>query len=244
MMLIRNFIIATALLVAGLGVALAAPPADFDDGKKVMYAVHAANPITLYCTCRYTGHRIDSTCPVQTKKFPDRIGRTEAEHIVPAADFGRPRACWRNAPKGVGGRKNCRNVDETFRRMEGDPYNLWPAIGSLNAIRLDHRYGEVPGEAREFGRCDFEISPAGGGDRFVEPPDTAKGIVARTYFYFEVVYGHRISKSQRRLFEAWNRMYPPTVWEVQRARMIQARTGMPNPVLEPWMAAQSASRRQ
>lgn len=205
---------------------------DFSEGKRVMYRVHAAMPVEIYCGCQFTGSAVNATCPVATNAHRDRLGRIEAEHIVPAADFGRQRACWRTPPPGMSGRENCRETDAVFREMEGDPMNLYPSIGALNAIRSDYRYGEVQGEAREFGACDFEIAGEGRG-RFVEPPEAVKGLVARTYFYMEAVYGLRVGDSQRRLLEAWSRSHPPSQWEYTRARAIEQYTGRRNPVLFP-----------
>ncbi|TJY57349.1 hypothetical protein E4T66_18255 [Sinimarinibacterium sp. CAU 1509] len=205
---------------------------DFETGKKVMYAVHKSHPIDLYCGCAYHGKSLDGSCPVTTPSYRERLRRVEAEHMVPASDFGRQRSCWRSAPKGTSGRNYCREVDPDFRAMEGDPHNLWPVVGALNATRSNYRFGEVPGEARNFGQCDFELSADGAG-HFVEPPEAAKGVVARAYFYMERQYGQRISKSQRRVLESWARSHPPTVFEVERARAIERLTGLHNPILTP-----------
>lgn len=200
-------------------------PPDFRDAKNLLRALHEKYPFEVYCGCQFSrGRDIDANCGLRTNKFANRSDRIEWEHVVPASDFGRQMPCWREAPGKTSGRKWCERTDDRFRRMEGDPYNLLPAIGSLNAIRSNHRYGEVPGEKRQFGSCDFEIE-----DRIVEPPDFIKGDVARIYFYFEDRYNHRISSSQRKLFLAWHAQDPIDDYERMRAQDVEAYVGWKNP---------------
>ena len=204
---------------------------DFQASKKVLRKIWNQHRIDGYCGCTYTESLdVSSDCGFVPAKESKRAHRIEWEHVVAAADYGRQRACWREAGSS-GGREYCRENDPVFRAMEGDPINLMPVVGSLNAYRSDYRYGEVPGEAREYGSCDFEMSPAGSGDRFVEPPAAVKGDVARVYFYFEQRYGHRIAKSQRRLFDAWDRMDPIDAWERERYQLIATATGFRNEVV-------------
>ena len=226
-----SHILIAALAALAWSTSLHAQTMSFSSAKRVLKEIDAANPVERYCGCRYEAGQADITaCGADAAKWRNRLRRIEYEHVVPAADFGRQRACWRSAPEGTSPRDHCRRADETFKAMEGDPFNLHPALGTLNAHRSDYRYGEVQGEPREFGRCDFEMSAPGSG-RFIEPPEDFKGDAARVYFYFEARYGHRIGRSQRRLFEAWDKQDPVSEWERTRARMIFERTGMKNSIL-------------
>ena len=188
--------------------------------------------IDRYCGCSYNSNlRVDlSTCPMRTEQFQNRQGGIEWEHVVPASDFGRQRPCWRNAPQGTDGRTHCGRVDETYRLMEADPHNLIPVIGALNAIRSNYRFGMVGAGTEDpvVSGCGFRVAREGGG-RFIEPPDEVKGKIARIYFYFEDRYGHRIGRSQRRIFDAWNRQFPPDAFEIERDQRLAAITGVSNP---------------
>lgn len=195
---------------------------DFSEAKKVLRKIDRQHPVDYYCACRFDprSQQVDvGSCGVDSPVHADRTRRIEYEHVVPASSFGRQRPCWRNAPAGVSGREHCRETDPVFRAMEGDMFNLVPAVGSLNAVRSDLNYGEIAGEARQFGQCDFEIDRA---TRRIEPPEEVKGDIARINFYFERRYGMRLSPQQRRLFEAWSRMDPPSEWEIERTRQIAA----------------------
>lgn len=211
--------------------ARAAPgePQTFEEAKRMLAPLWAKWPYEIYCQCKFDRGKVDPSCPVRVRQFKERADRVEAEHVVPASAFGHLRPCWREAAKGAG-REACKATDPLFAKMEGDPHNLRPAIGALNAIRSNHRYGMVPGERREFGSCDFEVSKDGEG-RFVEPPAVVQGDVARVYFYFEWRYGLRISEAQRRLFVAWAAQDPVDEAERFMHAQIAAQTHTCNPFI-------------
>ncbi|RDU72331.1 deoxyribonuclease [Helicobacter anseris] len=137
-------------------------------------------------------------------KINKRSQFIEWEHIVPAENFGRHLQCWKN-----GGRKACQK-DEAFKEMEADPMNLVPAIGEINGDRNNFRYAQAPKDLvfSQYGKCrvftDFKAK------RFY-PADYSKGYIARTYLYFENKYPNfKLSKQEKQLMEAWNKLYPET----------------------------------
>ncbi len=67
-----------------------------------------------------------------------------------------------------------------FRYMEADLHNLQPAIGEVNGLRSNYSMAMIPGEKREFGKCDVEIE----GSK-VEPRPDIRGDIARTYMYMD-----------------------------------------------------------
>ena len=99
--------------------------------------------------------------------------------------------------------------------MQADMYNLYPAIGEVNGRRSNYSMAIIEGEEREFGKCDVEIK-----SRKVEPKESIRGEIARTYLYMDSVYPGRgiISKKNRKLFESWNQIDPIDKWECERAR--------------------------
>ena len=97
--------------------------------------------------------------------------------------------------------------------MEADLHNLAPAIGAVNAKRSNYRFGMLPNEEPTFGVCPMKIR-----GRVAEPPDIAKGIVARSHLYMSDAYPtrFRLSHAQKQLFKAWDRQFPPDAWECER----------------------------
>ena len=83
-------------------------------------------------------------------------------------------------------------------------------------------------EKREFGKCDVEIK-----NKKVEPRESIRGEIARTYLYMDSVYPGRgiISNKNRKLFDAWNQNDPVDQWECERARRIEKIQGNRNEVV-------------
>lgn len=207
-------------------------PQSFEAAKDLIYPAFASDPYDFYCNCPYNPRTRQvnvRACGLETDKWVNRARRIEAEHVVPASTFGRQRSCWRNPPEGVSGRSHCRDTDEEFRLMEADPYNLLPVVGALNAARSNYNMGMVTPKYRDFGDCEFYYDSKA---RVAEPPDSAKGDVARIHFYFEQRYGLKLSGKQRRMMLAWDRMDPVSPEEAQRAAYLASRVGWSNPFAE------------
>ncbi|WP_417915847.1 endonuclease [Candidatus Electronema sp. JC] len=170
------------------------------------------------------------------RKNEERANRVEWEHIVAAESFGQSFAEWRDGhPKCVKkngeqfkGRECASKTSKLFQLMEADMYNLVPAIGEVNGDRSNYRFDMIPGEKREYGKCNMEIE-----DRIAEPPDDKFGDIARTYMYMEAAYGRGvIAQSNIKLFEAWNKMDPVDKWECERARLVEKVQGNKNTILD------------
>ncbi|GAA3526179.1 endonuclease [Zobellella aerophila] len=206
-----------------------AEPLSFRQAKKVAPRIYQGNPVTFYCGCdiKQNGKQLVpdlASCGYQVRKQQRRASRVEWEHIVPAWELGHQRQCWQ-----LGGRKNCARTDAQFKQMEGDLHNLVPAIGEVNGDRSNYRFSEWNGRPNQYGRCQMLVDFKG---RKVQPPAQSRGTIARTYLYMQQQYKLNIAKQQLRLFEAWNRMHPPTDWECERNHRINELQGNPNPFVK------------
>ena len=65
-----------------------------------------------------------------------------------------------------------------------DLHNLAPEIGEINALRSDDLYRDLPDNTSNFGKCPIEDTNAA-----FDPPDCAKGDLARVWFYVGERYG-------------------------------------------------------
>ncbi len=209
----------------------------FSKSKKLLQKVYKDNPFTLYCGCSFKGKKPNlSSCGYIPKKDRKRANRIEWEHVVPAHAFGQSFSEWRNGhPKCVSkkgkkfkGRKCAQKINEEYRRMQADMFNLYPAIGEVNGRRSNYSMAIIEGEKREFGKCDVEIK-----SRKVEPREEIRGEIARTYMYMDSVYPGRgiISKKNWKLFDAWNRSDPVDEWECERAKRIEKIQGNKNKIV-------------
>lgn len=41
--------------------------------------------------------------------------------------------------------------------MQADMQNLFPSVGEINEDRPNFKCGEIDGEERKYGQCDFEV---------------------------------------------------------------------------------------
>ena len=157
--------------------------------------------------------------------------------MVPAENFGQAFAEWRegdaqcvdNRGKAFKGRKCAEKVSREYRLMQADLYNLYPAIGAVNALRQNYNFQMLPGEKPDFGSCEMKIA-----DRKAEPPIRSRGQIARTYKYMADAYAprYRMSRQQTQLMDAWDKMYPVDAWECTRARRIERLQGNENPFVK------------
>ena len=161
------------------------------------------------------------SCDYKVRAQSVRAARTEVEHVVAAHAFAHQRQCWQN-----GGRKNCVATDPVFRRMEADLHGLEIAVGEVNGDRAHYRFAQLTDTPYEYGACRTRV---GFKQRAAEPRDEAKGTIARINFYMHDRYGLSMSRQQQQLFSAWNRLYPPTAWEIERDRRIARLMGHQNP---------------
>lgn len=200
----------------------------FSDAKKKLRELYKSHPFDFYCGCQFSDQVIDLTsCGYKTvRQNNQRAYRVEWEHIVPAENFGRSFKEWREghgkcidgSGRSFKGRRCAQKTSQEFRMMEADLYNLVPSVGEVNEIRSNKQMGMVIENLYDFGRCKVKSDKT-----TFEPADEGKGFVARTYMYMNDAYPSHgiISRKNHKLFEAWSKMYPPSVFEKQRAEEIQ-----------------------
>ncbi|AFM11776.1 endonuclease I family protein [Turneriella parva] len=218
--------------------------ANFRKAKQLVYQIAAPENRTFYCNCAFSAEGIDrASCGYVPLNDNARANRTEIEHIVPAENFGKSFAEWRDGHADCvrtngtryKGRRCAGKASATYRLMEADLYNLVPEIGELNADRRNYRFGIIEGEARNYGACDFEVE-----DRVTEPRPEIRGDIARVYFYMNAAYPGRgiIGNKAQKLFEAWDKADPVDAVECRRAAKIEHVQGNANEfVKQPCAAA-------
>lgn len=237
----KVFILALCMMPL-IGTAFAAGNAtssSFLAAKHVLeHAVYGDHRETFYCMARYSvDKKVELPSGFITPKFEHRAEKIEWEHIVPAENFGRAFHEWRegdilcvdNRGKPYKGRKCAEKASGEYRLMQADMHNIVPAIGSVNAMRKNFRFTQLSESVpATFGSCQMKIDER---SRIAEPPKAVRGAVSRTYKYMAWAYPNRfrLSGSQAKLFEKWDRMYPPTYWECVRQRRIATLQGNSNP---------------
>jgi deoxyribonuclease-1 len=198
----------------------------FSKAKKILEKqVYNNHRITLYCGATFDAKK--KVTPLKgftTTKYVKRSKKIEWEHVVPAENFGRTFSEWRdgdkqctnNKGKAFKGRRCAEKVNAEYRYMQADMFNLYPAIGAVNALRSNYNFTMLTNAKSDFGSCAMKID-----NRNAEPPEAARGRIARTYLYMDTAYKrYSMSKSQRQLMTAWDKMYPVDAWECARAKKL------------------------
>ena len=198
----------------------------FYESKIILRDMFQNHQYTFYCSCSYEHKKpIFKACGYKPYKNFKRANRIEWEHVVPASRFGKKFETWKNGHlkcikngKKFKGRKCTRKINKKFRLMEADLYNLQPTIGEINQQRQNFKMSIIPGEKRNFGKCDFEVQ-----NKFVEPSPNIRGDIARTYFYMADTYSNyiKLTKSESSLFSKWNNVDPVDEWECKKSKLIE-----------------------
>ncbi|WP_427976635.1 endonuclease I family protein [Agarivorans sp.] len=191
---------------------------------------------TLYCQASFDENKqVQLHSGFATSKYLNRLARYETEHVVPAENFGRSFKAWReghpecvnNKGKPYKGRRCAEKTSAEYRLMQADMYNLYPAIGAVNAARSNYNFSMLNKADSDFGSCDLRIEK-----RKVQPPEAARGAIARSYLYMEASYPrYSMSSSQRKLMQAWDKQYPVSAAECQRAAIIERVQHNRNPIM-------------
>lgn len=183
------------------------PIENYDQARQLFWSeVYPHGGETLYCA----------------EKFGSSYSRNiNIEHVMPMG--------WVMNELKCGDRKSCRRNSHRFNLIEADLHNLYPANKQVNRDRSSYAFGEIGGERREFGRCDFEVDRK---KRIAEPREKVRGDIARAMLYMSDRHGIKLFRKQRHLMEQWHRLDPPDDDEKHRNDVIEKLQGNRNPWID------------
>ncbi len=180
---------------------------DYETARRLLWSrVYSDGGETLYCG----------------ERFGARKGKNiNVEHVLPMS--------WVTYSLKCGTRKECRDSNSQFNQIEGDLHNLYPALVSINKVRGSFPFGDISGEKRNYGKCDFEVDA---GKKLVEPRVHVRGEIARAMFYMHAEYGIAIRPSLGKLLYKWHRQDPPDKMEIRRNGIIEELQGNRNKFID------------
>jgi deoxyribonuclease-1 len=180
--------------------------ADYEEARLLFWnELYAKGGKTLYCGEPFSA------------RSKHRKG-VNIEHVFPMG--------WVKNELNCGTRKQCRVESARFNRIEADLHNLYPSRVDVNDARSAYRFGDVPGEKRAFGDCDFEADER---KRVAEPRPASRGEIARAMFYMKEEYGLTIFKKSGELLVKWHFQDQPSKhekWRNDRIEQIQGTRNM------------------
>ena len=132
--------------------------------------------------------------------------------------------------------------------MVSDLHHLMATFVHPNSERSRYPFGEVLDEAVEY-RNNAGAKLGGG---YFEPPDSAKGRVARGLLYFYVRYNNRtilpsgaVGKFWNERLDTlmrWNREFPPDEFELRRNDLVEEYQGNRNPFVDDHLLAEKIGK--
>lgn len=184
---------------------------EYNDALRLMWTqVYKNHGKTLYCDK-----------PFSTKSRKERAkADVNAEHVFPMS--------WVTKDLKCGSRKQCQASSAKFREIESDLHNIYPAGRVVNKARSNYPFGEVAGEPRQFGSCDFEVNSK---KRLAEPAVAKRGEVARAMLYLAHQYHLSLRPKTEKLMKQWDRQDPPGAEEKRREKIIHREQGRENPFI-------------
>ena len=178
----------------------------FSKAKKMLERnVYNEHRETIYCAADFDEKKfVTAPSGFTSEKYVKRSKKIEWEHVVAAENFGRNFSEWRdghkscvsNKGKDFKGRKCAEKMNTEYRYIQADMFNLFPAIGSVNALRVNYNFVADNGMSKgSFGSCDMRIS-----NKKAVPPESSRGRIARTHLYMNETYSKfNMSKQQLQL---------------------------------------------
>lgn len=177
---------------------------NWDNVKEALLLLKTPEEKDLYGQCRFIKNTNDinlSSCKLALAK---PIKNADVEHVVPASML--PAAsCSIDKDK----REAC-SGDPTYKEAYHNLHNLYYTQANLNRSKGDLLFCE-------HGLKNKQPSGFAVGEDCVVPPDAAKGIVARATLYMSDTYKMELSAPYERLMRKWDKLYPVTEEERERA---------------------------
>lgn len=195
---------------------------DYQAAKDVFWSKVYPEGSTIYCNKKFT------------HSWREGIN---VEHVFPMA--------WVKKTLNCGTRDQCRRTNKLFNKIEADMHNLYPSIEQLNYDRQSYRFGNVPGEKRQYGAaCDFEVDKK---RRVAEPRKLVRGELARAMLYMEYRYhdvGLKLFNKQASLMLKWHYEDLPSQEEKHRNIVIERYQGNRNPFIDDVTFAEQYKKRR
>lgn len=203
-------------------------PRSYITSKKYIYEkIYNSHGETLYIGSSwkdkkliYVDDNLLNSIPV---RYRHRINRTEIEHIIPSS--------WllRGTDRDGRYKMEASRIKESYKRYSykhnivyrtafNDLVNLYPSLGAINAMRGDKLYSSIPHgttmvlvEDKE--RCLIT-------NRVFVPAKRYRGLIARVGLYMHRTYNITYGERTMKLFNGWDREYPPSMEEMDRDKQI------------------------
>ena len=112
-----------------------------------------------------------------------------------------------------------------YEDVATDMHNLYPIERIVELDRRGSQFGDLPDDV-ETRKCGYQLS-----FQTFEPPDSAKGNVARAMLYMHMQHGLPLI-GPLEMYKRWNKLDPPDAEEKQRNNIIERIQHNRNPYID------------
>lgn len=180
----------------------------------------------LYCDRVYTNRDFPANRGIGKMKIPDHH-IINTEHIWPQSRF---QQFIRNGKAQKSSKNSIRRKDWKKR----DLHILYPTNSDINSSRGSYEFADVEAPTKRL-PCGSQskigfIKEAPG--TYFEPPQKAKGNVARALFYFSIRYNIPISKREEETLRKWHKLDPVSNFEKMKNQRIYELQHVRNPFVD------------
>ncbi|PKF69981.1 endonuclease I [Pseudomonas fluvialis] len=201
----RSLAIALSCLALSSPAALASGQNQLDDAEQAIaqhfWSLYPQGGTTLYCATPFSGaHSTFTAAAVFSERQIKQAMRCATSN-------------------------QCTLVNPKYPYMLADLHNYYPALTRVEQARRGAAFGTLAEQVEpRFADLDCAVKIK---HKTIEPPDTAKGNVARAMFYMHEEYNLRLPGNLEEL-KAWHRMDPPDSEEQARNERIAQIQGTRN----------------
>lgn len=194
---------------------------------------------TALCGCAFDGDVFSKTytgidprsCGYSPRRPTPESRRVAPGRVVPDKDLVRGRPCLTLPSSTYLDAKGspidpvayCVAHDDKVKAMRNDLFNSYIEVEEVVAETAGRRQAAAPAGAAPFGTCPVKIDTTA---NLVEPPDKAKGRIARAWLYMSDMWGVQISPADLDRYRAWHQEHPPTKDELEFGYQAAIRQGM------------------
>ncbi|MES2213021.1 MAG: endonuclease [Pseudomonadota bacterium] len=164
--------------------------------------------------------------------LPQAATRVRWGYIASGERLGLLFGCWHSSCLLNGklhtGHRCCQQQNTRYAGFATDLHNVMPLLPKAAGLLQQYRIALVPIADEVWPTCGLKLSHS---SHLLEPPDTAKGVIARAYLYLHEHYGYPLSIDEITLFLAWHTEYPATDWERAWDNAVYKLQGTHNPFI-------------
>ena len=206
---------------------------------ELLNVAYSHNKRTFMCNCSFDKIKVNyDDCSYFPKVNNDKAHEVKWKQLINSKFIFRRYPEWKlghNSCKTKKGdkykRKKCvkKLYKNELKLINNDLHLYYPIIKQISIMMRNKRFGTINKERRKFGECNLEI-----GKLYIEPRDSIKGDIARTFLYFSENYmkNNFLKDKQKKLFKTWSSNDPVDQWECERNKNIKKLTGISNNILD------------